>query len=165
VLGRPADAEGLAFWVSNFKSRGETLLAFSNSTEFINSSARRTQIVWLTRSMIRRPPTAEEQAATSIQQLATQFYVSAEYRNRFGAQIDTCSGTVTFDRFDFELPATINVIRTSPTVDCAVSFAIPTLFTATSPATIESRIVNSNRVLLLMFPAGQTSIELTLGRN
>jgi hypothetical protein len=94
VLGRAPDPGGLAFWTSqldNGATRGQVMLAFSESTEFRNSIANEVFVTQIYVGMLRRSPDlggfnfwvgALDGGAPGLN-LITAFFVSAEYHNRF----------------------------------------------------------------------------------
>jgi hypothetical protein len=95
VLGRAPDPGGLAFWVgqlnANALTRGDVLLAFSESTEFRSLIANEVFVTQMYVGMLRRMP---EQAGfdfwvalldngASRLSIIASFFVTVEYHNRF----------------------------------------------------------------------------------
>lgn len=96
VLGRPGDAAGVAFWTKKLatgaQNRGQVMLAFSESSEFIRKTDPRVDLVNVYTGMVRRPPTNAEAAywaptgttALDVAAVIEHLFASAEYDARVG---------------------------------------------------------------------------------
>lgn len=96
VLGRPADAEGLAYWVAQMAgptglSRGQMMVAFSESDEYRARSYKWVQVTMMYTSLLRRAPdeggfdywVGQIGGGRSVLDLIELFLDSDEYRERF----------------------------------------------------------------------------------
>jgi hypothetical protein len=93
VLGRAPDAGGEAFWTGKLATmtRGQLMLAFSESPEFRSLTANEVLVTMLYAGMLRRAPEAAGfahwvsylDAGNSREALIQTFLESPEYRNRF----------------------------------------------------------------------------------
>ncbi|MGH2360914.1 MAG: DUF4214 domain-containing protein, partial [bacterium] len=95
VLGRPADPGGYNYWFGQLQSgamnRGQVMLGFSESAEFIGLSVNKVRTSMLYQAMLRR--TADQggfdfyvgllNSGTSFLALVSGFFGSAEYYQRF----------------------------------------------------------------------------------
>ncbi|MFN8017046.1 MAG: DUF4214 domain-containing protein [Acidimicrobiales bacterium] len=66
VLGRPADPQGQAYWTAKMAKgfpRGEVMVAFSESSEYVRTSAAWVNTFEVYAGMLGRAPTADEQTA------------------------------------------------------------------------------------------------------
>jgi hypothetical protein len=99
ILQREPDAAGLAFWIAQLSvgvSRGEMLVNFTDSAEYVARVAAETTLINVASGMLKREPTAVEmaeivpilRASGSVTSAATQQLLNAvlqgsEYRRRF----------------------------------------------------------------------------------
>ena len=95
VLGRMADPGGLDFWTSQLdtgqRSRGQVMLAFSESAEYVSLSTNKVRVTMTYVGMLRRSPdpggfdfwVGYLDGANSALALIDGFITSAEYRARF----------------------------------------------------------------------------------
>jgi alpha-tubulin suppressor-like RCC1 family protein len=94
VLGRSADAAGLAYWQGQIAgrliTRGGLLLAFSQSAEYTQATTADITIIGLYAALLQRAPSAadiaawrSEVTASGPQALIDAILASAEYRARF----------------------------------------------------------------------------------
>jgi len=94
VLGREGDPAGIASWTAKLdrrtRNRGEIMLGFSESSEFVRRTAARVDLVDVTTGMLRRVPTASEVAtwappgAAVLDRIAlvADIFASPEYDQR-----------------------------------------------------------------------------------
>ena len=95
VLGREADPDGLVYWtgllISQVMTRGQLMLAFSESQEFQNTSRAEVFVTMVYAGMLRRAADAggwafwvgQMEAGASALGLIQGFLDAPEYRNRF----------------------------------------------------------------------------------
>lgn len=94
VLERPKDPSGFAFWVrklDNGTGRGQVMLNFSDSNEYVTKQASEVKAVTTYLGMLRRTPTSSEMAAvvarldggTPITTIISEILASASYEARF----------------------------------------------------------------------------------
>ena len=95
MLGRPADAEGLAYWTGHLNSgtltRGQVMLNFSESAENLTVSFTKVFVVQIYIGMLRRSPDqggfdfwiGQLNSGRSRLDLISSFLASSEYRQRF----------------------------------------------------------------------------------
>ena len=96
VLGRDADRNGLDYWVGQLQSRavtrGQVMLAFSESSENRAALAARTRVILLYGQMLQKIPAASivqghlrdiQSGATTTQKLIDQIRLSHDYGARF----------------------------------------------------------------------------------
>ncbi|MCB0962726.1 MAG: DUF4214 domain-containing protein, partial [Acidimicrobiales bacterium] len=66
VLGREGEASGIAYWTRQLdlrrKPRGQVMLNFSESSEYIRQTAGQVEVINLYTAMLRRIPTTDEVA-------------------------------------------------------------------------------------------------------
>ncbi len=95
VLGRTADANGLAYWKARLDGgmpRGQVMANFSQSTEYMRSTDPGVQVVGVYESLLQRAAEADvytlfetglRNSSTSLTAVATYVYAGTEYQNRF----------------------------------------------------------------------------------
>lgn len=95
VMGRPADAGGLAYWAARLDggtSRGQVMANFSQSSEYVRKTDAGVHVVAVIEGMLQRAPEPDvyalftaglENGATSVTALATYVWDGAEYQARF----------------------------------------------------------------------------------
>ena len=94
VLGRPGDPSGIASWTAKLdnhvKTRGQVMVGFSESSEFLRRTDALTTTVNVFTGMVRRMPTADEttnwvtmiEGKVSVMQLLQMLYESLEDQDR-----------------------------------------------------------------------------------
>lgn len=90
VLGRAPEAAGRAYWVqqlaSGKKNRGEVMVGFSESTEYVRANKARTDVLITYFGLLHRLPEASDVAfwsARSNASLVSALFGSLEYHSRF----------------------------------------------------------------------------------
>jgi hypothetical protein len=95
VLGRSADASGLAYWVGQLSggrlNRGGVMIGFSESSEYKAATNHWNKVVQLYVGLLRRAPDrtgaqhwiGQLRDGHSVSELAAALLASSEYRNRF----------------------------------------------------------------------------------
>jgi hypothetical protein len=95
VLGRPADSSGTTYWKTRLDSgmsRGQVMANFSQSTEYIRATDPGVRVVGTYEAMLQRAAASDQYAlyeagvrtgSTSLTNLATYLFDSAEYAARF----------------------------------------------------------------------------------
>ncbi|MCB0963985.1 MAG: DUF4214 domain-containing protein [Acidimicrobiales bacterium] len=96
VLDRGGDANGIAYWTRQLdlrrKTRGQVMVGFSESSEYIRLTASNVEVIALVTFLLGRAPTAEEldlgaqalAGGATIAELATEILDSDEYTARIG---------------------------------------------------------------------------------
>ena len=95
VLGRPADPGGSAYWTPRLNggmSRGQVMANFSQSSEYVRSTAEGVHVIGVYESLLHRAAESDvyklfeaglSSNSTSLTAVAAYVYDSSEYRSRF----------------------------------------------------------------------------------
>ena len=90
VLGRPGDAAGRAYWIKRLgqgTSRGQVMVTFSESAEYVRATAGRVGVVQVVGAMLDRSPTTDEVATWAthpVRTLIDHVRLGTEYADHVG---------------------------------------------------------------------------------